>query len=215
MLLPEPPADGGTPEAQLRAWREWYRGLEAALPAPSLWHVAWPVEEPGFHDVPIAQKTTEMLRYDEARQAQWTTADGVHWQLSWFYWKPGRAAGYLAKSHNPLVCMPAAGYSVSGISPPEIANNNGLRLPFRIYSFEREGKAVFALYSRWDDRATEQPFGTEGVSGFSRLRSVWSGRGNHGQRVISLALWDGRAALGIREQLLRQLQRVLVLGPSR
>ncbi len=29
VLLPEPPADRGTPEDQLRAWREWYGGLEA------------------------------------------------------------------------------------------------------------------------------------------------------------------------------------------
>ena len=193
----------------------WYGRVEAALPAQVTWHVAWPVEEPGFRELPIAQQATEMLRYDEAKQAQWTAANGTRWQLSWFYWKPGKAAGYLAKSHNPLVCMPATGYSVSGISPPEIAEVNDLRFPFRIYSFEREGRTVHVLYSRWDDRATEQSFGTEGVTGFSRLRSVWSGRGNHGQRVIGLALWGAHDAPGPREQLLGQLQKVLVRDPSR
>ncbi len=118
----------------------WYRHLEAALPAQTTWHVAWPVEQAGFRDVPIAQQAKEMLRYDEARQAQWTAANGAQWQLSWFYWKPGKAAGYLAKSHNPLVCMPATGYSISAISPPQLGDVNGLRFPFRIYSFEREGK---------------------------------------------------------------------------
>jgi exosortase/archaeosortase family protein len=193
----------------------WYRHIEAALPAQPTWQVAWPAEEAGFRNVPIPQKATEMLRYDEAKQAQWTAANGTRWQLAWFYWKAGKAAGYLAKSHNPLVCMPAVGYSVSAISPPQFADLSGLRFPFRLYTFEKEGNTLYVLYSRWDDRAAEQSFATEGLTGFNRLRSVWRGRGNHGQRVIGLALWGVSDAQGAREQLLRQLQQVLVVNPLR
>ena len=193
----------------------WYRHVEAGLPAQPTWQVAWPAEEAGFRSVPIPQTSTEMLRYDEAKQAQWIAANGTRWQLSWFYWKAGKAAGYLAKSHNPLVCMPAVGYSVSAISPPQFADISGLRFPFRIYTFEKEGNTLYVLYSRWDDRAAEQSFATEGLTRFNRLRSVWSGRGNHGQRVIGLALWGVSDAQGAREQLLRQLQQVLVVNPLR
>ena len=190
----------------------WYRHIEAALPVQPTWQVAWPAEEAGFHTVPIPQKSAEMLHYDEAKQAQWTAANNTQWQMSWFYWKAGKAAGYLAKSHNPLVCMPAVGYSVSAISPPEFADISGLRFPFRIYSFEKEGNTLYVLYSRWDDRAAEQSFATEGVTCLNRLRSVWSGRGNSGQRVISLALWATRDAQGARDQLLRRLRQVLVVN---
>jgi exosortase/archaeosortase family protein len=191
----------------------WYRHVEAGQAAQPTWQVAWPAEEAGFRSVPIPQKSTEMLHYDEAEQAQWTEADGTRWQLSWFYWKAGKAAGYLAKSHNPLVCMPAAGYQVSAISPPQFADLSGLRFPFRIYTFEKEGHTLYVLYSRWDDRAAEQSFATEGLTRFNRLRSVWSGRGNHGQRVIGLALWGVNDPQGAREQLIRQLQHVLVVNP--
>jgi len=156
-----------------------------------------------------------MLRYDQARQAQWAEPDGTRWQVSFFYWKPGQAAGYLAKSHNPLVCMPAAGYGVVSTSLAQEAEIHGLRFPYRIYSFTQGGATVHVLYSRWDDRAAEQSFATEGVSRFNRLRSVWTGRGNHGQRVITMALWSARDALEARELLLHQLQRLLVVeSPS-
>ena len=193
----------------------WYRHVEAALPVQPTWQVAWPTEAAEFRSVPIPQKSKDMLRYDDAKQAQWTAANGTHWQLSWFYWQAGKAAGYLAKSHNPLVCMPAIGYSVADISPPQVADLNGLRFPFRIYSFEREGNTLYVLYSRWDDRAAEQSFATEGLTRFSRLQSVWTGRGNHGQRVIGLALWGVRDAQAAREQLLQQLQHLLVVNPLR
>ena len=190
----------------------WYHHVESNLPVSATWSLTWPETEAAFKEVPIPQKAVEMLRYDDAKQAQWLAPDGVRWQLSWFYWKPGKAAGYLAKSHNPLVCMPAAGYGVSSISPPQFAEVHGLQLPYRIYSFEQEGSAVHILYTRWDDRAVEQSFATEGVSRFNRLGSIWRGRGNHGQRVVSLAVWGARDPEQARELLLGQLARVVVVG---
>jgi hypothetical protein len=109
--------------------------------------------------------------------------------------------------------MPAAGYGVSTVSPVKHAEINGLAFPFRVYSFDQNGDAVFILYSRWEDRAVDQPFATEGVTRFNRLRSIWRGRGNHGQRVVSLALWGVRDAEAARETLLRQLRHVLVIEP--
>lgn len=190
----------------------WYRHVESDLPDSVTWRLTWPEAEAAFKEIPIPKKATEMLRYDDARQAQWLASDGTRWQLSWFYWKPGQAAGYLAKSHNPLVCMPAAGFGVSSISPPQSTEIHGLRLPYRIYSFEQERGSVHILYSRWDDRASEQPFATEGVTRFNRLRSVWQGRGNHGQRVLSLAVWGAPRPDQARELLLTQLGKVVAAG---
>ena len=193
----------------------WYRHLEANLPAQATWHIAWPATNAVCQDIPIGHTATEMLRYDQARQVQWIEADGTRWQLSWFYWKPGQAAAYLAKTHNPLICMPAAGFQVVSVSPVEFVDVGGLRMPVRVYQFAEGGNSIYVLYSRWEDQAVEQSFGREGVTRFNRLRSVWNGRGNQGQRVISLALWTGENAQGAREQLIRQLQNLLVVNPLR
>ena len=190
----------------------WYHHVESGFKDSATWSLKWPETEAAFKEVPIAKKAAEMLRYDDAKQAQWLAADGTRWQLSWFYWKPGQSAGYLAKSHNPLVCMPAAGYEVSSVSPPQSAEVQGLRLPFRIYSFAQDRSTVYILYTRWDDRATEQSFATEGVSRFNRLTSVWRGRGNHGQRVASLAVWGAHGPDEARALLLDQLEKVLAVG---
>ncbi len=193
----------------------WYRHIEANLPASAVWHIAWPPTNAVCRDVPIGHEATKMLRYDEARQLQWVEANNTRWQLSWFYWKPGQAAAYLAKTHNPLICMPAAGFQVASVSPVEVVNIGGLRMPVRRYQFTDEHNSIHVLYSRWEDRAVEQPFGSEGVTRLNRLRSVWKGRGNQGQRVISLALWSGDDAQSARKQLLGQLQNLLVVNPSR
>ena len=189
-----------------------FHHVESGFKDSATWSLKWPETEAAFKEVPIAKKAAEMLRYDDAKQAQWLAADGTRWQLSWFYWKPGQSAGYLAKSHNPLVCMPAAGYEVSSVSPPQSAEVQGLRLPFRIYSFAQDRSTVYILYTRWDDRATEQSFATEGVSRFNRLTSVWRGRGNHGQRVASLAVWGAHGSDEARALLLDQLEKVLAVG---
>jgi exosortase len=193
----------------------WYRHIECHLPAQPSWSIDWPVHANGYREVPVPHEAAAMLRYDEVKQAQWTFADGTRWQFSWFHWNPGTAAGYLAKSHNPLICMPAAGYQVISVSPVEFVDVGGLRMPVRVYHFAEGGNSVHVLYSRWEDQAFEQSFGSEGVTRFNRLRSVWNGRGNQGQRVISLALWTGENAQGAREQLIRQLQSLLVVNPLR
>jgi hypothetical protein len=191
----------------------WYHQIEANLPAQATWRIAWPPTNAVCRDIPIGHKATEMLRYDQARQVQWIEADGSRWQLSWFYWKPGQAAAYLAKTHNPLICMPAAGFQAVSVSPVEFVDAGGLRLPVRVYQFAEERNSVHVLYTRWEDRAVEQSFGSEGVTRLNRLRSVWNGRGNQGQRVISLTLWTGEGEQGWRERLLGQLRNLLVVDP--
>ena len=67
----------------------WYRHLESGLENPVAWSLKWPDTEAAYREVPIAPVATGLLRYDEAKQAQWSAEDGTRWQLSWFYWKPG------------------------------------------------------------------------------------------------------------------------------
>jgi hypothetical protein len=99
------------------------------------------------------------------------------------------------------------------VSPVEFADIQGLRMPLRIYRFQQDRNSISVLYTRWEDKALEQAFASEGVTRLNRLQSIWRGRGNHGQRVLSLALWGAGDAEGARKQLLAQLHRLLSVGP--
>ena len=188
----------------------WYRWVEhRQKPGPD-WELLWPTDQPGLAELEMPRAARELLQYDEARQVRWTRPDGSVWQLSLIRWRPGRAAGYLAKSHSPLVCMPAAGYPVDTVSPVRFLQKHDLQIPYRLYRFRTETGPVHVLYSRWDEGTTEQSFAREVAGPWSRLSSVWLGRGTKGQRVLILAVWGEvdpeEAESRLREELLHRLQ---------
>lgn len=193
----------------------WYLHIESRVNNFEAWRIAWPEDRQAFRELAIPDRIRQTLRYDEARQVQWIEPDDSCWQVSWFRWKPGQAAGYLAKSHNPLVCMPAAGYGVISTSPPQQVNLKGLCFPYRIYSFERGGITVHVLYSRWDDQAAEQSFASEGNAWsnvrLNLLRSIWTGQGNRGQQVVTMAVWSAPVSEDAQTLLLQQLSRLLIV----
>ena len=95
----------------------WYRHLESHLVPSPQWSVAFPTNSANFTAVPIDDKSENLLRFDEGRQAAWLDSDGSRWQGFYFNWLPGRVAGYLAKRHTPEICLPAAGREM--VSGPE------------------------------------------------------------------------------------------------
>jgi exosortase len=187
----------------------WYSHIESNQPAQLEWNISWPVEAAGFSEMPVPDETAEMLCYDQGNQARWVNPDGTRWQLSFFRWAPGKAAGYLAKSHNPLICMPAAGYKTALISPLHFAEIGSLKVPFRVYGFDQPHGRVYVLYLRWEDKARTQSFASDSLSRFNRLQSVWNGRGNGGQQVLSLATWNAATPEQAREKLVRELEKLV------
>ncbi|MEJ5238328.1 MAG: exosortase/archaeosortase family protein [Limisphaera sp.] len=194
----------------------WYRWTERDLTPGPDWELHWPSDAPALQEVPMAKAARELLQYDEARQVRWNHVDGTSWQILFLRWAPGRAAGYLAKSHSPLVCMPAAGYPVESVSPVRLLPVEGLQLPYRLYRFGTEAGPVHVLYSRWDEGAARQSFSHETAGPWSRLSSVWMGRGSRGQRVLVVAVWGIReletAEARLREELAGRLR--VKLRPS-
>ena len=196
----------------------WYRWVDhRQRPGPN-WELLWPTDQPGLSELEMPRAARQLLQYDEARQIRWTHPDGSVWQLSLIRWRPGRAAGYLAKSHSPLVCMPAAGYPVDGVSPLRFLQKGELQLPYRLYRFRTETGPVHVLYSRWDEGTAEQSFAHEVAGPWSRLSSVWLGRGTKGQRVLLLAMWGEadpeQAESRLREELFSRLQVKPLVPPS-
>lgn len=188
----------------------WYCWIERDTTSGPDWELHWPTDAAGLREVPLARATRELLQCDEARQVRWHQSDGTSWQILLLRWAPGRAAGYLAKSHSPQVCMPAAGYPLEYVSPVRLLDLEGFQLPYRLYCFATEAGPVHVLYSRWDEGSAWQSFRHEAAGPWSRLSSVWTGRGVRGQRVLVVAVWGIRqrdaAEARLREELRNRLR---------
>ena len=165
----------------------WYRSHEARVPAAAQWTVAWPVDNPAFKELPLADRTRQILRYDEGRSASWQE-DNLTWQAVFLRWKPGRTAIHLAQNHTPEICMTAAGYTLNAISSQEWFEVNGLRMPFLAYQVTDAPRPLFVFYCLWDDRAAAQGFETMTLTYGNRLAPVLAGLRNPGQRSIEIAV---------------------------
>lgn len=200
-------------ELGVNRWYTWVESRQA--PGPD-WTLEWPVAAAGQSELEISRAARELLQFDEAHQVRWQGADGRFLQLSWFRWRPGRAAAYLAKSHSPLVCMPASGFPVEWVSGVRWVEVGPLRMPYRIYRFRTGAGPCHVLYTRWDEGTREQSFAREGVGAWNRLSSVWTGRGTQGQQVLVLAVWgmenDEEAEIRLRDQELKPRLQVIEPG---
>ena len=157
------------------------------MPVAVQWTVAWPVDNPAFKELPLADRTRQILRYDEGRSASWQE-DNLTWQAVFLRWKPGRTAIHLAQNHTPEVCLTAAGYTLNAISPQEWFEVNGLRMPFLAYQVTDAPRPFFVFYCLWDDRAGAQGFETMSLTYGNRLAPVLAGLRNPGQRSLEIAV---------------------------
>jgi exosortase len=166
----------------------WYRVQESHLPKAVAWRVEFPRDNPTYRELPLAEAAKRLLRPDEGISASWTEAGHLQWQVIYLRWNAGRIAGYLAKSHTPQICMPGAGFNLRASSPTRFFSLHGIELPFRSYVFERDGDSTHLYYCRWEDRPSkEMNVGGDAIR-VALVRSVWTGRGNGGQRVLEVAI---------------------------
>ena len=166
----------------------WYRWHEARLPKSVLWSMEWPRDNPTFSQLPIGEKVTRMLRYDEGSIVAWRENNGTQWQMSYFRWLPGRIAVHLAKSHTPEVCLAAAGHTFDMLPNLAYLSVRGLKLPFREYILNEGSEPAFVFYCLWEDRGQEQAFQTTMLSYGNRLDPVLQGRRNVGQRSLEIVV---------------------------
>ena len=172
-------------ELGVRGWYSWRESQ--AQPNPS-WSVVWPTNAAGYATIPFPEATRNLLRFDEGQQAGWEKPDGRRWEVFFLRWFPGRTAGYLSKLHTPQICLPAAGLEL--LAGPEFASLpvGKVTLPFQRYVFGLRGARADVFYCRWPDRG-ELGGSLVGQSAWrDRLRNVWEGNGNVGQRVLEIVL---------------------------
>lgn len=192
----------------------WFRHHEARLGPP----LSWAVEIPMQHHATISKRIPEasqaLLHADHYLRASWSTPQAP-WQLIFLAWKPGPASGYLSKIHNPQTCLPSSGYSLVSMSEPRTMAAGNLNLPYRRYIFLKSGVATHVYYFVWDDRAKQHTmFGESGSAWQNRLRAVFLGRGNSGQRTLEIAIQGGEDEVSLDEIVRHELERMIVVEGS-
>lgn len=168
----------------------WYHMHEAKVASPMKWNIAWPNASRNFRHFPFNERTLALLKFDKGDAAVWTDDTGYKWQAYLLEWKPGRVSKYLAMSHYPTVCLPAAGLELSSESGPWDPIVKGVRIPFRTYIFQEEGRDVYVFHAIMEDHPLEENFTFRyyQVTSNERLASVLRGERNLGQRVLGLAV---------------------------
>ena len=191
----------------------WYGYHEARLPAPLRWSFVWPTTAPDFQAPPFESRTVKMLKFSTGSRGLWTDPDGVHWNVFFLQWDPGRVSKFLAGAHYPAVCFPASGMQLeqsSGIIPVTVGP---LTIPFHTYIFTRGSQRFYVFHGLVEERpsVSGETIDYRQVSGDERLQSVLAGNRNLGQRVLGLTLsgtYSFDDALAALRRSLPQLLRI-------
>jgi exosortase len=170
----------------------WFRWHEArAAPAVPIWTIAPPQDGENVRDVPIAERTLDVLLFpDVAKSEQWRDDNGWQWQSFYFHWPPGPTSVQSAFIvHDPRICLGAAGFEFERPLPDWTAEANGFRIPFQRYLFRDRGRPVHVFHAVVEDDGT--PSAADAAFSFDagvRFRNLLAGRRNQGLRVLEFAV---------------------------
>ena len=192
----------------------WYRWHEWHLPPATRWTMAWPTNNPTLKDSALADRTRQLLRYDEGRSASWQAAD-AQWQAVFLRWNPGRTAVHLVQNHTPEVCLTAAGHTLTTLSARTWFAVGDLQLPFTVYAVVNTPQPVYVFYCLWDDRTSAQGRDTLMLNYGNRLAPVLAGLRNPGQRSLEIALTGALDPAQAQAAFQRELPSLIRTAPPR
>ena len=187
----------------------WYRSHEARLPQAVQWAATFPTNNPTFRELPFPERTRQILRFDEGKNATWQ-ADGLAWQVVFLRWNPGATALHLAQNHTPETCLPAAGHNLLSVSDLEWFDVGELKLPFRRYELLTDAGPLHVFYCLWDDRAVARGFAATSLNYGSRLAPVLAGLRNPGQRSLEIAIWRAADVAAAEDALRNELKQLII-----
>ena len=176
----------GTGEVVTRAWYSYH---EAKLPPPLRWDIAWPAV-PDFTSTEFDERTVKLLKFTAGNRGSWTDTAGVRWSGFFLRWDPGRVSKFLAGSHYPTVCFPAAGLDLvdnRGVLPIQVGD---LVIPFRTYVFKRHRDRFYVFHGLVEERpsVSDERLEYRQVAADERIASALAGNRNLGQRVVAFTL---------------------------
>jgi exosortase/archaeosortase family protein len=182
----------------------WYRTHANPNSGVFHWTVAMPRDNPTYEEIELPPRTLKLLSFDEGASGKWTEG-GVEWSAHFFRWNPRSVQSVIySRAHRPEVCLPASGLQQIGGSELVNFDVGHLKLPFRKYTFQAEGRALHVFFCQWEDGAEEQS-GMQSSKQGDRLQSVLSGRRLVGQQTVEFILVGcenlDQAELAVRRRL--------------
>ena len=192
----------------------WYRRHEQRLAVNQGWSLNLPTNNPTFRIRNFTDTERVLLRYDVGSNARWQDVDGSVWQLFYLRWFPGKIAVYLARSHTPQACLPAAGFNLISVTDLKLLHVHGIDFPFRTYQTEAGGIPLYVFYCLWEERGSQQSNEAMELTWRNRLQPVLEGRRNRGQRVLEFALSSPLPVVVPEQMLQKQLERLISPSPD-
>jgi len=132
------------------ATEAWYRWKESQVPVTEPWPIDWPTEENaaarGFHDFQpreMSDREKELLHFKRGRAASWKDADGTHWTGFLIEWDPDPKLNQMDLTHNPTVCLQAAGLKLIKALPDVDLEIGGVPATFKAWRFDADGRPIF------------------------------------------------------------------------
>ena len=194
----------------------WFRAHENPAGKAVEWKVNFPREAPNFQSVELSAEVHEKLKFDQGQSARWLAEDGSNWQVFDFSWRPARSVYdrvkvSLTKSHNPEICLQAAGMKMrSELEPVSFQAAPGLAIHFRRYLFEADGKIIHVFFSVAESMQAGASPGFLRMTSWDRVQAALAGSRNYGQHTLEIALWGMDNPQAADESFRRQLGRLVV-----
>ena len=197
------------------ATEAWYRSHTPKDSGAFHWSVALPEGKTGFEKVELAPRTIQLLKYDLAVTGQRRMEDGSEWSVLFFRWRPRSIESVIySRIHRPDVCLPASGFREVSDSELIQVEAGGLKLPFRKYTYEMDGRKLYVFFCQWED-GPENQSGMRSSGQADRLQSVLEGRRLVGQQTLEIIVSDGRSLDQAEQQLRKDLPALIRLEPTR
>lgn len=216
----------GMVELGVEGWFRWHERDVATTPR---WTIAWPEQSPGFRELPMAENTARILRFDDGRGVIFAAAEGDRppdRMVYFFRWKPGRNSAQLAADHRPDVCLPASGLrqvSDLGVRVWPVAPDRA-GIPFQHFEFARRAGGrdqkldVFYCLAEDVPRAGLgfNPFVSSGALDHiaKRIRVAFAGRRNLGQQMMEVVLFDAGSAAAAEHEFAALLPTLIRPVPA-
>lgn len=193
-------------EVAVPAWFQYRERRQPFLPA---WTVTPPTQDFTFRPLPIPERTTRLLHYDEGTHFSFTDLESGRWEILFLRWRPGPEAVIPAGIHTPEICLPATGAELTPLGAFDYFASPTLCLPFQGYRFRRGIQHGYVFLCRLGDRGDHQLAQPGAPPWRSRLSAVVEGRPTQGLRILQLAVQGPSTPAQARQALAETLRLLL------
>lgn len=192
----------------------WFSSHESGQEAVS-WSLRSRSGSRGVEPVIIPEAVMRMLFNPEGFSERWITVSGLQAQVFYFRWPAGRTAVQAVSMHNPEVCLRSIGMSMVGALAPLTVARNGIRIPFRSWLFEQNGRPVYVFQAIVEDGSTGED-AAEAIPDTmgGRLQRLRTARRNAGERMVEVAFWNLPDEASARTAMAAYLGEVLTVEPG-